>query len=102
MLRAGQADAPGGVMVPFCGLNAAASRPVELGRPFWPIQAGVNGSWPRRGPRPARGRAAPPAPRYGRQAIFGASEEHGVVLGQCRQHRNSNLPCSRQLLHLTS
>lgn len=89
-------------MVPFCGLNAAASRPVELGRPFWPIQAGVSGPWPRRGPRAARGRAAPPAPRYGRQAIFGASAEHRAMLGQCRQHEDKDLPSSRRLLHLTS
>ena len=89
-------------MVPFCGLNAAASRPVELGRPFWPIQAGVSGPWPRRGPRPARGRAAPPAPRYGRQATCGASAERRAMLGQCRQHKTSNLPYSRQLLRLIS
>ena len=80
MLHAGQADAPGGTMVPFCGLNAAASRPVELGRPFWPIQAGVSGPWPRRGPRPARGRAAPPAPRYGRQATLAPLRSTGQCL----------------------
>ena len=33
---------------------------------------------------------------------LGASAEHGAMLGHFRQYRNSNLPCSRQLPHLTS